>query len=418
MSGSFDRGDRPPFRTPAGPYPDPGHVPAPNEPVATGYEGFYDDAPDPAAAGYGFRPADDRPTRTPTTPTAPTQPTLGAPPAFYQRAGAASASGTRPDARAARATAKATAAEARRVKRATTSSAAIVPAGSVTGRSLVVVIGIMCFLACLTAGTVYMIHRSAEAWLTDMSAEVTVQIEPREGTDTELTMTNVGTLLVRTPGVTGVKPLSLQDSSGLLEPWLGNADILKTLPVPRLIAVEIDPASPPDLESLKQRLESSQKGVTLDDHRHWQKQIRTVTRSLALGGLMILLLVAAATVAIIVSATRSAMASNSDIVEVLHFVGATDRFIAREFERHFLKLGVKAGLVGATAAALVFVAAPTVVDMVGGTGVTAAELQRLVGSGSLDWLGYLMLVVVVVVVAALCMVTSRLGVFNILNSRT
>ena len=38
--------------------------------------------------------------------------------------------------------------------------AAIVPAGSVTGRSLTLVISIMCFLACLTAGAVYMINKS------------------------------------------------------------------------------------------------------------------------------------------------------------------------------------------------------------------------------------------------------------------
>ena len=101
------------------------------------------------------------------------------------------------------------------------------------------------------------------------------------------------------------------------------------------------------------------KGVTLDDHRRWQQQIRTITRSFALGGLAILLLVGAATTAIIVSATKSAMASNREIVEVLHFVGATDRFIAREFERHFLRLGVRAGIVGAIWAMFVFLIMPT-----------------------------------------------------------
>ena len=44
-------------------------------------------------------------------------------------------------------------------------TAPIVPAGSVTGRSLTMVITIMCFLACLTAGAVYMIRQSADAWL-------------------------------------------------------------------------------------------------------------------------------------------------------------------------------------------------------------------------------------------------------------
>jgi cell division transport system permease protein len=307
-------------------------------------------------------------------------------------------------------------AEARRQPR-DPASAAIVPPGSVTGRSLVVVIAIMCFLACLTSGTVFMINRSADVWLKDMAAEVTLQVEPREGTDTERTITDVTAQLNRTPGVVNVRVLSLQESTGLLEPWLGQAEVLKTLPVPRLIAIELDPGAPPDLEQLKKRLATSFKGVTLDDHRHWQQQIRTVTRSLALGGLLVLAMVALATVAIIVSATRSAQASNSDIVEVLHFVGATDRFIAREFDKHFLKLGIKAGLAGASAAALVFLTAPTVVTLVGGQGVTAAELQRLVGSGSLDLLGYAMLGLVVVVIAALCMITSRLGVFNILNSR-
>ena len=62
------------------------------------------------------------------------------------------------------------------------------PPDSVTGRSLTLVISIMCFLACLTAGAVYMINESANAWLKDIASEVTVQIEPRENIDTEKTV--------------------------------------------------------------------------------------------------------------------------------------------------------------------------------------------------------------------------------------
>ena len=45
----------------------------------------------------------------------------------------------------------------------------VVPPNSVTGRSLTLVISIMCFLACLTAGAVYMINESANAWLKDIA---------------------------------------------------------------------------------------------------------------------------------------------------------------------------------------------------------------------------------------------------------
>jgi len=296
------------------------------------------------------------------------------------------------------------------------SSAPIVEAGSVTGRSLTLVISIMCFLACLTAGAVYMMNQSATAWLQNMSNEVTIQIEPRENFDIEQTILEVTSFLRLRPGISAVKPLDVRETAKLLEPWLGNNDgALQDLPIPRLIAIEIDSSAPPDLASIGASLKEQFPSVTLDDHRRWRQQITTVTRSFALGGLAILVLVGAATIAIIISATGSAMAANRDIVEVLNFVGATDRFIAHEFEKHFLTLGIKAGVVGAGCAMLVFWLMPMVMELLGGGAVTMNELNRLIGVGSLDLLGYLLLAAVVVVIAALCMLTSRFGVYRILN---
>jgi cell division transport system permease protein len=293
----------------------------------------------------------------------------------------------------------------------------IVPAGSVTGRSLTLVISIMCFLACLTAGAVYMMNQSASAWLRDIAGEVTIQIEPRERVDVDKTALDVAAYLGRQPGIAAVRPMSTGDSAALLEPWLGHSDALKALPVPRLIAIELDRKVPPDLAELRTALAKQYAGVVLDDHRHWQQQIRAVTRSFALGGLAILMLVGAATTAIIVSATRSAMASNREIVEVLHFVGATDRFIAREFEGHFLRLGIRAGLVGALSAMGVFIIMPTIMEMLGGGSISLAEMHRLIGTGTLDAQGYLLLGGVVIVIAALCMLTSRFGVYRILHTQ-
>jgi cell division transport system permease protein len=275
----------------------------------------------------------------------------------------------------------------------------------------------MCFLACLTAGAVYMINESANAWLKVIASEVTAQVEPRDGIDIEKTVREAEDFLRSTRGVTRANALSLEASAKLLEPWLGSSDALSALPVPRLIAIEVDRNDPPDIDQLRAELTKKFPTASIDDHRRWQRQIRTVTRSFALGGLAILLLVCAATTAIIVSATRAALASNREIVEVLHFVGATDRYIAREFERHFLRLGIRAGVVGALCAAAVFVGMPTVMDMLGGGPTTTSEMHRLIGTGGLDAAGYLMLAGVVITISALCMLTSRFGVFRILNSK-
>ncbi len=296
-------------------------------------------------------------------------------------------------------------------------NAPIVPAGSVTGRSLTLVITIMCFLACLTAGAVYMMNQSASAWLRDIASEVTVQVEVKNRTDVDKFVGDVTRFLSQQPGIVNARALSVGDSAQLLEPWLGQTDALNALPIPRIVAVELDRANPPDFDQLRSTLNREFKDVTLDDHRRWQAAnphhhplLRAGrSRHPAAGG--------AATTAVIVSATKSAMASNRDIVEVLHFVGATDRFIAREFERHFLRLGVRAGIVGAIWAMFVFLIMPTVMELLGGGTVTITEIRRLIGTAALDPPGYFLLGIVVLVIAALCMLTSRIGVYRILNSQ-
>jgi cell division transport system permease protein len=306
-----------------------------------------------------------------------------------------------------------------RTRRATRTAptAPIVPAGSVTGRSLTLVITIMCFLASLTAGAVYMMNQAASQWLRDIASEVTVQVEAKQGKDPDRLVAEIAAFLSRQSGIAQARALSVADTAQLLEPWLGQTEALSALPVPRLIAVEVDRVNPPNFDVLRAALANNFPGASIDDHRRWQRQVRTITRSFALGGFAILFLVAAATTAIIVSATKSAMASNRDIVEVLHFVGATDRFIAHEFERHFLRLGVRAGIVGALLAVIVFIGMPAAMELLGGGAVTMAELRRLVGVTTLDVWGYFLLGIVVLVIAALCMVTSRIGVYRILNSQ-
>ena len=295
-------------------------------------------------------------------------------------------------------------------------AAPIVQPASVAGRALTVVIAIMCFLACLTAGAVYMVYQSADEWFADIASEITIQVDPVEAGELEKKVTLVSLFLAKQPGITRVSPLSNEDSGALLEPWLGSSNALSELPVPRLIAVEIDRGDPPDIPALRAAISGNFEGVTLDDHRRWQAELKTVTRSLVLGGVTVLMLVAAATVASIVSATKSAMASNREIIEVLHFVGAQERFIAHEFEKHFLSIGIRAGFVGALGATVVFLLLPLIMQLLGGGGLAASEFRQLIGTAVLGWQGYLLFAIVVVIVATLCMLTSRFGVYRILKA--
>ncbi len=296
-------------------------------------------------------------------------------------------------------------------------NAPIVPPGSVTGRSLTFVITIMAFLASLTAGGVYLVFNAASIWTNNISSEITVQVHSESGETGDAKIAEIVKFLYDQNGIKRVTPYTREQSLKLVEPWIGKSQVLKSFTVPRLIAIEIDRDNPPEIPTLKKVLEAKFTGAMLDDHGLWRSEIHRLTRFLEIGGIGMLALMAAATAAVIIAAATSALASNREIVSVLNLVGAEEKFIANQFEMHFLWVGIKAGVAGAGMAALAFLALPRITETMGSTAAAEAEIKRLVGAGTLDWGGYVVLAVVVIVVALICKMTSRYGVRRILNQQ-
>jgi cell division transport system permease protein len=105
-------------------------------------------------------------------------------------------------------------------------------------------------------------------------------------------------------------------------------------------------------------------------------------------------------------ATRGAMATNRPIVEVLHFIGAKSGFIAGQFQRHFLLLGLEGGLIGGGLAIVLFGAAGIAARMSAGT-ASGEQLATLFGSFALGWGGYLAIVAQILLVGVVTAVASR-----------
>jgi cell division transport system permease protein len=152
-------------------------------------------------------------------------------------------------------------------------------------------------------------------------------------------------------------------------------------------------------------------GATLDDHRVWTGRLNAMAWTMVAIGIGVLALVLTATVLTVVFATRGAMVGNRTIVEVLHFVGADGRFIAREFERHFLVLALRSSLIGGVAAPLVYVVLGLWSRFSQAT-PQADQLTALFGSFTVNWIGYAGIVAVVIIIAVLAAGTSRLTVMK------
>lgn len=293
----------------------------------------------------------------------------------------------------------------------------LVPAASIAGRALVTVIAIMTFLASLAAGAAFLIAGASEGWRNSISREMTIQVRPVSGRDLEADTGKAAELTRTTPGVAEVRVFSKAESEQLLEPWLGTGLDLRELPVPRMIVVRNTPGEVIDTAALRKLLADKVATASLDDHRQWVSRLSAMANAVVLAAVLIFVLVVVAMTMAVIFATRGAMAGNREIVDVLHFVGAEDKYIAREFQRHFWRLGLRGGLTGSIAAIVAFA----------GLGLLATwwlaapggdQVGMLFGAFGLSLFGYVFILAIGVGIAFLTGTISRIIVYRRLSGLT
>jgi cell division transport system permease protein len=290
----------------------------------------------------------------------------------------------------------------------------IVPRASIAGRALVAVVAIMTFLASITTGTVLLVSASASEWQSEVASEITIQVRPVAGRDLDRDAAAVAQAVRNQSGVVEVRPFTKEESAKLLEPWLGTGLSLDDLPVPRVIVARVQPGTTLDLAALRRAVTLVAPTASVDDHRAWIERMRSMTGATLFAGIGILALVIMATVISVSFATRGAMAANRPIVEVLHFVGAGDRYIANRFLRHFLRLGLEGGVIGGGIAMLAFGFSESIAGWFSGTPV-GDQFAALLGTFSLRPSGYLALAAQAVLIAAITAWASRRTLFATLN---
>jgi cell division transport system permease protein len=285
-------------------------------------------------------------------------------------------------------------------------AASIVPRNSIAGRSLTAVVANMTFLGALTLGVAMLVVSAASDWRADVGREVTIQVRPTTGRNIDADVRNAVEIAGAAAGVAEVRAFTREESAKLVEPWLGTGLALEDLPIPRLIVVKLAAGARPDFVSLRQVLTAKVPTASLDDHRRWIDRMRTMAGTAVVACVAVLALVLIATMLSVTFATRGTMAANRPIVEVLHYVGATDVFIASQFQSHFLVLGFKGGLIGGGAAILLFAITEAGNAWLAGT-PGGDQLAGLFGNFSIGVAGYLAIVLQIVFMALVTAFASR-----------
>lgn len=219
--------------------------------------------------------------------------------------------------------------------------------------SLVFVIAVLCFLACLTAISALAADRATRGWTGQLTGSATVVVRANGSETPDAAAGRAAETLAGVKGVSEARALEKARAEALLEPWLGREALLDDLPIPRLVSVDLDPKAPASAEALDKALKAAGLDATVDDHSLWIADIERAAGVARWAALGVFLLIASAAAAVIGFATRAAMAAHRETIEVLHLSGAQAKFVIRLFQSRFAKVAALAGLFGALGAAII-----------------------------------------------------------------
>ena len=274
-------------------------------------------------------------------------------------------------------------------------------------------IGTMTFLAALALGAVFALSDFEERWRVALAKAVTVQLPPAAFGSETITETTIGqesrmarilAVLISEPGVLDARALSQSDMIALIKPWLGEDIGNGTLPLPRIITIVPDLENPPDLDRLRLRLMEEAPEARLNDQGLWRVKILSFLDGLTLIAAGCIAVAALAAGMITVLVTLAGLANHRQAIDLLHLIGAQDRYIARQIQSQVEKISLFGGFAGLLVAGVII--------LIVGHGLSLPTPPPLLVLGPVHWFFLLLLPIAITGLASL---TTRLTVMQILR---
>ena len=271
-----------------------------------------------------------------------------------------------------------------------------------------VIVTVSVFLFAITLAGVLGINTMFENSKRQVVANFTVQVLPMpDYEDSKKDLLNVVGFLEKYPDVKEVTVLSEGELHALLKPWLGDNIDIDLLPIPKLLDVKINHAKQFDYKELAVRLSEVSPQASINDHNLWLSRLLRFINSLKMLALTVLVMVAGACVAALVYAVKTGLNVHRDIINILHIMGATDRYIAMNYVKQISGMSFMAGILGTV------LSIPAIMLVGGMAKEIEAGIFNAVHFGVENWLVILLLPLIS---AALTAVTSYVTVVKTLRS--
>lgn len=269
---------------------------------------------------------------------------------------------------------------------------------------LVLLIALMTYLLLLAATGSISLGQLSNKWVSGLENAVTIEIPP---TDTAKQQSEI--LVDKLKSIKGIKSakiVSQSDMSDMLSPWLGNdKTVLDDLPLPTLLSIELDDRTPAITNAIQSAVNTHVPTAIIDSHEAWLVDLMKLTNGLRLTALIIFGLILFVTSLVIAGAVRSRMAMHQRELELLHIMGASDKYISLQFIRYILFQTIKGLAFGLSIGAMTLICFAVYTNQTSGT-LPELNLEQL------DWLVLLSIPFLLLVIG---LMTARQTVYSVLN---
>jgi len=227
-------------------------------------------------------------------------------------------------------------------------------------RYMMVVITLMVFLGFLSMALHISMSALSDRWTSGLEGKMTVEI-PAQGLNQDMRdkdemaaiTTRIQNYLEAHSAVTSIDVMAEDELIAMVAPWLGDQPTQMDIPLPVLISIDLyRDLTEAQLSAMKNHIIEIDAASRLDTHQNWLDELLRFTGAIKMVSIVMALVIALTTLMAVAGVVRARLAAHMDDVELLHLMGATDNYIAHQFQRHILILSSKGCIIGALLGAL------------------------------------------------------------------
>jgi cell division transport system permease protein len=284
--------------------------------------------------------------------------------------------------------------------------------GSTSNNFLRVLIALMTVLGMLALSASFALSAMTDRWSSGLENKVSIEI-PASDSDGNVIKTGIVESMTEKVAEFMRSESSVQSAEitppekirELLAPWLGTDMETDSVPLPGLISITFKKDAEPNLKDLEIQLRDFAPRARIDTHENWLSDVVRFTSALQFAAALLTMIIGLTTLVAVAGAVRSKLSENKEELELLHLMGASDSYIAKQLQRHTIILALQGGGVGILTGGLLLIVISLIAGEIG---------VNLVPDFRLDALQKGILLLAPVPIALLAMLTARFTVLRVL----